>query len=282
MRGRSRAVTRWIFIIAFQLAPLLLLESCKNDRAASAETESQKSSQNRAVFGSGSERDTSRTNGSSTLNSPKLDANKPQERARGVESRARAITPTSRAEPAASQRSRLQDPPKSHVSHSNVAANHDAKESTGKRFLHYEPPGSRVSDPGEFPSKPQMPRSNSIESLIYRWADTLLTGDLGAHLSLFGPTLDHFNGASSVSQEMVRTFKRTMLADLAGVRRFEIYDVRLRPSGDGFAYAEFRIESDVVNSTINGWYQLELRETGGQWKIYGEEKIQRISRRSSH
>jgi hypothetical protein len=72
-----------------------------------------------------------------------------------------------------------------------------------------------------------------------------------------------------------------MLADLAGVRRFEIYDLRLRPSGDGLAYAEFRIESDVVTSTINGWYRLDLREAGGQWKIYGEEKLQPISRRSS-
>ncbi len=283
IRGRSRAATRWIFIIASQLAPLLLLESCKNDRAASAETESQELAQKRAVFGSASERDTSRTNGYSTINPPKLDADKPTQRATGVQAHRRAITPTSRSEPAASQRSRMQDPGRSHAPDPNVsaAANHGAMESTGERYLHYEPPGSLVGDPGELPSKPQMPRSNSIESLVYRWADTLLTGNLGAHLSLFSPKLDHFNGAASVSQEVVRTFKSTMLADLAGVRHFEIDDLRLRPSDAGLAYAEFRIESDAVNSKINGSYRLELREVDGQWKIYGEEKLQPISRRSS-
>src|SRR6478672_345463 len=108
-RGRSRTATCWIFMIALQLAPLLLLQSCKNDRAASAETESQEPPQQRAVFGSESERATSKTDGSATINPPKLDANRPPERARGVETRSRAIAPTTRAEQGASQRSRTQN-----------------------------------------------------------------------------------------------------------------------------------------------------------------------------
>ncbi len=53
MRARSinRPVTRWLVVIGLQVPTLLVLPSCKNDRAESVKTEAQ-DLQQRAVFGS--------------------------------------------------------------------------------------------------------------------------------------------------------------------------------------------------------------------------------------
>jgi ketosteroid isomerase-like protein len=123
---------------------------------------------------------------------------------------------------------------------------------------------------------------NSIRELIRRWADTLLTRDLPGHMSLYAPTLDRFNGSSHVARESVRASKERVLPGFAGVRRFEIYDFRLLPSGDGSSIAEFRIESDAAARRVIGWYRLQLRQIDGQWKIYGEEKLESVSRRGGH
>jgi ketosteroid isomerase-like protein len=116
-----------------------------------------------------------------------------------------------------------------------------------------------------------------IQNLIRRWTDTLLARDLDSHMNLYVATLNRFNGATNVPRETVRASKQKLLASLVAVRRFEIYNLRLRSSGNGFVSAEFRIESDAVDSGVAGWYQLELRTIGDQWKIYGEEKVQRLS-----
>jgi len=117
-----------------------------------------------------------------------------------------------------------------------------------------------------------------VQNLIRRWTDTLLAGDVDSHMSLYGPTLNRFNGATNVPRETVRAFKQKLLARLVAVRRFEIYNLQLQSSRNGFVSAEFRIESDAVDSGVAGWYQLELRMIGDQWKIYGEEKMQPLSR----
>jgi ketosteroid isomerase-like protein len=119
-----------------------------------------------------------------------------------------------------------------------------------------------------------------IRDLIRQWADTLLTRDLPRHMSLYAVTLDRFNGSSNVARETVRTSKQRLLSGLAGVRRFEMYDVRLLPSRDGSVIAEFRIESDAAARGIAGWYRLQLRHVDDQWKIYGEEKVEPVSRQS--
>ena len=64
------------------------------------------------------------------------------------------------------------------------------------------------------------------------------------------------------------------------MRRFEIYDVRLTPGRSGSVLAEFRVESDAAARGVSGGYQLELRQVSSEWKIYGEEKLQPLSRRS--
>jgi hypothetical protein len=118
----------------------------------------------------------------------------------------------------------------------------------------------------------------AIRDLLRRWADTLLTRELGGHMRLYALTLDRFNGSSNVARETVRASKELLMSGFADVRRFEIYDVRLLPSRGGSVMAEFRIESDAVVRGVVGWYRLELRQVGGEWKIYGEEKLQTVPR----
>jgi ketosteroid isomerase-like protein len=167
-----------------------------------------------------------------------------------------------------------------------VSSNRAPREPAAERFLHYEPPGSTVGDTGELTPRirePQIsPSTKFIRDLIRRWADTLLSRDLAGHMSLYAVTLDRFNGSSNVPRDVVRASKQRLLAGFAGVRRFEMYDVRLLPSRDGSVTAEFRIESDAAARDVVGWYRLHLRQVDGQWKINGEEKLEPVSRRGGH
>lgn len=291
VRGRSRTATRWLFVIGLQVPALLSLQSCKNDRAAQpapVETQAQDRRQQRAVFGSASEAVSSGTpEVSKTSDQPTLDANRPQQRARRGESYVRVPAPKSRIEPVEPHQSPVGDPGERSVGDGGVAvaSNRAPREPAAERFLHYRPPGSSVGDTGELTGRTPEPQISAsmkpVRDLIRRWADTLLAGDLGSHMSLYAPTLDRFNGSSNVPRVTVRASKQRLLSRLAGVRRFEMYDVRVRPARDGSVHVEFRIESDAVNRGVAGWYRLELRPVGGLWKIYGEEKVQPVSRRRS-
>src|SRR5688572_18551824 len=106
MRARSinRPVTRWLVVIGLQVPTLLVLASCKNDRAESVKTEAQ-DLQQRAVFGSApdpvsaKQPQTSKTNPERTI-----DADKLQERARSM----KPVSPKSRANP--SEQPSVKDP----------------------------------------------------------------------------------------------------------------------------------------------------------------------------
>jgi hypothetical protein len=97
-------------------------------------------------------------------------------------------------------------------------------------------------------------------------------------MSLYAATLDRFNGSSEVARDAVRSSKQRLLSALADVQRFEMYDVRLAPSRGGSVVAEFRVEADAQAQVVAGWYRLQMRPVGNQWKIYGEERIQPVSR----
>jgi ketosteroid isomerase-like protein len=278
-QGRCRTATHWLVVIGLQLPALVLLQSCKNDRAKPVETAAH-DPEKRAVFGSAPERVRSRVQqeGSKT-SQPAIKADKSQERAR----RADPVASESRTAAGEPQRSRVKDPGERRVGDDEVAiaSNRTPRAPVAERFLHYEPPGSRVGDAGELANpEPQISASaKPIRELIHRWADTLLNRDLRGHMSLYAPRVARFNGSSDVTRETVTAFKQRLLSGFAGVQRFEIYNVRLS-TRDGSVIAEFRIESDAAGQGIAGWYRLVFRQDGGQWKIYGEEKLQPVSRRS--
>jgi ketosteroid isomerase-like protein len=276
--GKGRPATRWVLVVGLQLLSVLSVQSCKKDQTESAKREAQPPQQ-RAVFGSTPESVRSEI----PPQTPKMAAKPTAEASRSRE-RAPTTKPfdsKSRATSAEPQWPLVTDMGERMVGDDRgaVASNRASPEPARERFLHYEPPGSTVSDTGELTPEPQVSGSMMpIENLIRRWTDTLLARDLDSHMSLYAPTLNRFNGATNIPRETVRAFKQKLLARLVAVRRFEIYNLRLRSSGNGFVTAEFRIESDAVDSGIAGWYQLVLRTIGGQWKIHGEEKVQPLSR----
>ena len=276
--GKRRTATRWLLVAGLQILSVLSLQSCKKDQTESAKTEG-KQLQQRPVFGSTPESVPSETH----AQTPKITA-----RPTGEASRSRQRAPTTQpfnskspAALAGRQRPLVKDSGERvvGVDRGAVASNRASREPAGERFLHYEPPGSTVGDTGELTPEPQVFESmKPIQNLIRRWTDTLLARDLDSHISLYPPTLNRFNGATNVPRETVRASKHKLLASLAAVRRFEIYNLRLRSLRNGFVSAEFRIDSDAVDSGVAGWYHLELGMFGDQWKIYAEEKVQPFSR----
>lgn len=285
--SRHQTIARWLFVIGLQVPALFVLQSCKNDRPAPVDTQVRDQPQERAVFGSAPERASvgTREEASPTNAPPIPDSNIAQERARKMEPGGRISTPKpGPAEIGTRQRASVGDPGERQVD--DGAASNRASREPAKRFLHYRPPGSAVGDTGELSSRSPEPQTSasieSIRGLIQRWADTLLAGDLDSHMNLYAPTLSLFNGSSNVSRDAAKAAKRRLISRLAGVRRFEMYDVRLRQSRQASVQAEFRIESDVMNRGVAGWYRLELQLVGGQWKIYSEEKLQPVSRRSGN
>ena len=284
-RDRGSTATRWLLMVGLQISPLLSLQSCKNDRTEPVKTEAQ-NPQQRAVFGAAPEPAPSETRPrtSKTTPQPTAEANRTQERARKTDQ----VGSKSQAASSEPKRPPVRDPGERSVGDSGVTvgSNRGPREPAAERFLHYEPPGSSVGDAGELTPairEPQISASvKPVQDLIRRWADTLLTRDLPGHMSLYAVTLDQFNGSSSVARDTVRAFKQRLLSGFVNVRSFEIYDLRVAPSRGGSMIAEFRVESDAAVREVVGWYRLDVRQVGGQWKIYGEEKLKPVSRRGGH
>jgi hypothetical protein len=241
-------------------AAVLLFASCRNDRSAETKaTEAQTREQSRTVFGSDPK--------------PGASDTRAREAAPLVNDSERARV--SRAASAESGRRSVVGDPGEGVGRDRrvVASGSAPRQPAAERFLHYRPPGSRVGDPGELAaSQSRAPISvNRIRELVRRWADTLLAGNLDAHMSLYVPNVDR----------SVRASRRTLVRALAGTRRFEIYDLKLRTLADGSVLSEFRIESDAAGRRS---YRLHWRQIGSDWKIYREESsaVQRISRSRSN
>ena len=279
-RDCSPNASRWLFVTVLQILALLLLQSCKNDQSVREKAEIQ-APHPRAVFGSAPERVPPATppQASNTRPSGTPEVNRGEERAR----KADPVTPTPGPEANEPQRSAVADPGERRVAGdgTQIALKRPPREPAAERFLHYEPPASRVGDAGELADRspePQISTSmKAIRGLIRQWADTLLTRDLRGHMALYALTLNRFNGSSNVGRETVRTSKQALMSRLAGVTRFEMYDVRLIQR-DESVVAEFRIESDIPG--VVGWYRLELHQVSDRWEISGEEKLQPVSRRS--
>jgi len=155
----------------------------------------------------------------------------------------------------------------------------------------YRPPGSRVGDPG--PGAPAIQhntvpdygeRSRVIErepiardqivSVVRRWAETLLGGDLEAHMQLYAPTLTTFHGRKNVSKESVRQEKERILGQYVDVHNYRISNILLTEGGDGTVVAAFRRDwssnSGENASSRSDQDHLTLRRIDGAWKIVGE------------
>lgn len=264
--SRIRIATRWVCVIGLHAAAFLTLQSCKNNQPEVSEGE-----QRRAVYGA-PERVAPETRQRAAAKGGQARGaiDEPQERARQTEPVRPPVTPVSPT--VASRSSPVGDPGERRVGDRGVAAavtRRAGEQVPAERFLHYRPPGSSVGDGGELARSTVQAApvsTKSVENLLRRWADTLVSGDLNSHMRLYAPAAQGGSGLAS---------KRRLVSALAGVRRFEIFDVRLRQSTEGAVLAEFRVESDAANGRLAGRYRLALRKVDSEWKIFREEKFGR-------
>jgi DNA polymerase III gamma/tau subunit len=267
---------------------ILLLNACKNDQSVNrrqAQAEAQHDSQagNRAVFGPPLER-------TPENHSPAARPREPQSHAQSTPSRPNPDLPQQRSrtqtaqEQQSSSLTELSQSAAGGRSERSVAVLPGAQQ---QGSLRHQPPSLAVSDPGELSTLARQPRTEVLSSasvepvrlLVRRWADTLLKGDIAQHMALYAQTLDRFHGRPNVSRDAVRSEKQRLLSQLAGLGRLEMTDILLHPAADGSVVVSFRVEADARTPALIGPYRLAWRHSGGDWKIYSEERPpQSISR----
>jgi hypothetical protein len=276
-RCPTRTVTSGVCVLSLPLLALLLLTSCKNDIA------------------SGPEQNAEVTNGPETPRA--VFGEQPALRQRNTPARGDVASSAPQPKPQARERSSVAMPPagphrsriveRSAIDRGSASSN-PRHESASARFLYYRPPGARVGDTGELGAnaqKPERPTSTgTISGLIHRWADTLVSRDVNAHMRLYARTLECSGSGANISRDVLRLQKERLVAALSVPRRFEIHDVHVRQLADGSAVAEFRVEWAAGHDrgpAASAWYRLRLRRAGGQWVIHCEEQSVPISQRRS-
>jgi hypothetical protein len=145
------------------------------------------------------------------------------------------------------------------------------------RFLHYRPAGTPVGDPGELGQihDGQPSAAQSVQGLLFRWADTLLSHNLSAHMDLYAPVLARFGNRMNLSRDAVRISKQHFLATLSHVRHFEIHDVRIQQQAHtSLTSVEFRVEWQTAGAAPRvALYRLTLDRGNGRWQIQSEERL---------
>jgi hypothetical protein len=233
----TRTVTLCICVFITQLLALGLLQSCKKDSASAPEPKAEAAGQetSRAVYG-----DKPVTRARKAHRKPTSAKDEPTRTAR------------ERSSPAKARSEQLPDPERRILNRGSITSNLPREKSGSGRFLYYQVPGARIGDPGELRSNAQElkrpPSANTVSGLIYHWADTLVSGDANAHMSLYAPALE----CSGLSRDALRRQKERLITALSALHRFEIHDLRVRKTGNGAAAAEFRVEWAAGQSRGSG------------------------------
>jgi ketosteroid isomerase-like protein len=256
----------------------LFLQSCKIDKAPAPAQDDQAGSRDRprAVFGEKVMADQPRAQAATTS------------RPAGTRGRTAQVQPERLARQqqsgAITQRSEsvtIRAREESLVRKSDSVARRDERgEQDSGLFLYYQRPGTRLGDPGELGSRGQnssLPQPDSVAGHVYRWADTLLSRNLDAHMKLYAPVLERFGEETNVGRDLVRREKERFLTKLAPIRRFEIHDLRIREDNNGqLATAEFRADwnADTAGAvTHSARHRLTFRRSSREWQIQSEEQF---------
>jgi hypothetical protein len=266
-----RSASRFLSVLSLVTVALLSLQSCKNHTSpAGNEAREGLRGEPRAVFG---ERPGVPAEKRSRLSDISPTPRTPTERAAQL----RDSLPKQEARTGGRNRSRQVDIP-SGADQSAVLTRQQAS----NRFLYYRPPGARIGDTGEIgqEARSSPPSTSSIRGLIYHWADTLVSGNLDAHMALYAPSLDRFQGLSNVSRDSVRDDRQRLMRSFSGVRRFEIHDLRISNTSEDTAAADFRLmwSAGAYENASSVSHRLQLRRIGNAWKIAGEERLRLITR----
>jgi hypothetical protein len=166
------------------------------------------------------------------------------------------------------------------------AAIRDPERKVEQPFLKYIPPGARVGDPGENSetrvrdSVAALPQG-SVHALLQRWAETLLSGHVNAHLKLYAPTLERFGDRTNIGRQSIRSFKEGFIAQLRGATQFELHAVRVKRTTLG-AEIDFRIGWEGRSGMHSSAHRLKVRQDERTLRIVAEEELhaQRFESRS--
>jgi ketosteroid isomerase-like protein len=140
-----------------------------------------------------------------------------------------------------------------------------AKPEEGRRRI----TAAEVPRPRAETYKNQESARDAVTRITYRWAQTLTSRDLNAHMNLYAPKLDRFYDKTNVQRESVRREKHRLLVSRGGAR---IRDVSLteRDGGD-LVIAEFRRPAGRAGTVHQ---RLVWKRLGaGDWKIIREEAL---------
>jgi hypothetical protein len=123
-----------------------------------------------------------------------------------------------------------------------------------------------------------------IDDLLNHWRDSVIRGDVNAHVILYAPKMDQFFRRRNVTRETVRREKARMMELYPRVNRYEISDIRVESQRGNEAVVSFRKEWDMRGDRpFSGAerQRLKLRRMSGDWKIVSEEetKVYWIRRR---
>ena len=277
-RSPAKRVSAWIFVLGVLVAAVLLQLRAGNP--AGRTLQEIPADPRRAVYGEPPARPAPVAPGAPTP-PPQPDAQERNRADEALQPEPEPAEPPLGAPPASPEATRR---PGSQPRKRNnaVAPQANAGVQPGKeRFLHYRPPGAVVGDPGEFgSSEPATVEGKGtvaeVATAVHRWADTLLSQDLSAHLNLYAPILDTFFGQANVRKDAVRRAKEKQIASLASVQRFEIVGLRIVEDPGAVATAEFRREwmtQAAPGAPAMASERLVFRRMNGEWKIIGEESV---------
>jgi len=132
---------------------------------------------------------------------------------------------------------------------------------------------SRVDTPAE---NSAATANADINDLLNRWRDSVVRGDVNAHVILYGPKMDQFFRRRNVTRETVRREKARMMELYPQVNRYDISDVRVESQRENEAVVSFRKEWDMRGDRpFSGAerQRLKLRRISGDWKIVSEEEL---------
>jgi len=133
---------------------------------------------------------------------------------------------------------------------------------------------NRSVDPGA-PSVNRSETQQEIRTVLTRWGETLLEGDVAEHVSLYAPTVSPYFTKKGATRAQIRDDVRQMLGHYGKMTVYKISDISITPIDANNAFATFRKHWETEGSKFSGEEreQLKLTRKGGDWLIASEREV---------
>ena len=136
---------------------------------------------------------------------------------------------------------------------------------------------NRSVDPGagRAPAVDRGDAQQQIRSTITRWADTLVDGNLDAHVNLYAPTVSPYFTKRNASRAQIGDDVRQMLGRYGKMTVYKISDVNVTPVDANHAFVTFRKEWETEGKKFSGEEreQFKMTRKGADWLIASEREV---------